>query len=255
MFSVSSGDSRKTIIEFTKGAAQTRNTLHQTAFSYLEPPSQRAKSRYMNMDILVDWGVKTRSFLDTLEAHLPTPSEREAIQPKLDWLVPFREELAEWNELLTLVETTESYVRTQGLFPDCDQELRRILRLSPHPTERTIRIRWSLIEQVLDASLKAQPGERLLGSSEVLESVFGKFKYMQHEHEKGSLTGMVLAIPAMVSQTTQEVVLHALETVPVHKVRTWIKKKFGKSALAKRKEAFSAPVNSEQKPDQFPLSA
>ena len=89
----------------------------------------------------------------------------------------------------------------------------------------------------------------------MLESVFGKFKYMQHEHEKGSLTGMVLAIPAMVAQTTQEVVLHALETVPVHKVRTWMKKKFGKSALAKRKEAFSAPVNSEQKPDQFPLSA
>ena len=34
-----------------------------------------------------------------------------------------------------------------------------------------------------------------------------------------------------------------------------IKEKFGKSALAKRKEAFSTPVNPEQKPDQFLLSA
>ena len=150
---------------------------------------------------------------------------------------------------------TETYVRTQGLFPQCDQELRPKLRLSPHPTERTIRIRWALIEHVLDASLKAQPGERLLGSSEVLESVFGKFKYMQHEHEKGSLTGMVLAIPAMVSQTTTDVVQRALETVPVQHVRTWMKEKFGKSALTQRKEAFSAAVHSEQKPDQLRRSA
>ena len=242
-------------VEFTKWATQTRSTWHQTPFFYLEPPNQRAKSRYMNMDILVDWGLRALSLLDTLEARIPTPSQRESIQQKLDWIVPFREELAEWNEILTLIETTETYVRTQGLFPECDRELRPKLRLSPHPTERTIRMRWSLIEYVLDESLKAQPGEQLLGSSEVIESVFGKFKYMQREHEKGSLTGMVLAIPAMVSQTTTDVVQRALETVPVQHVRTWMKEKFGKSALTKRKEAFSTPVHSEQKSDQLRRSA
>ena len=108
---------------------------------------------------------------------------------------------------------------------------------------------------MLDNSLKAKPGERLLGSSEVLESVFGKFKYMQAEQKKGSLTGMVLAIPAIVSKTTQDVVQRALETVPVDQVRTWVKEMFGKSLQARRKEAFSSPVKSEQKSDQFPLSA
>ena len=78
---------------------------------------------------------------------------------------------------------------------------------------------------------------------------------MQREHEKGSLTGMVLAIPAMVSQTTPEVVLRALEAVPVENVRTWMKETFGKSARVKRKEAFSIPANTEQKPDQLRLSA
>jgi len=108
---------------------------------------------------------------------------------------------------------------------------------------------------VLDESLKARPGECLLGSSEVIESVFGKFKYMQREHEKGSLTAMVLAIPAMVSQTTQDVVLRALEAVPTQNVRDWIKETFGKSARTQRKEAFSTPDNTEQKPDQLRCSA
>ena len=242
-------------VEFAKWASQTRSTWYQTPFFYLEPPNQRTKSRYMNMDILVDWGLRALSLLDTLPARVPNASQREAIQLKLDWIVPFREELAEWNEILSLVETTETYVRTQGLRPQGDQALRPLLRLSPHPTERTIRLRWALIEYVLDASLKAKPGERLLGSSEVLESVFGKFKYRQHEHEKGSLTGMVLAIPAMVAQTTPEVVRNALETIPVKQVRTWMKEKFGKSAWVKRKEAFSRPVCEEQKSDQFRRSA
>ena len=242
-------------VEFTKWASQTRSVLHQTPFSYLEPPNQRSKSRYLNMDILVDWGVKMLAFMDHLEEQLPDESEREVIQEKMDWIIPFRADLAEWKAILDLVEKTETYVRTQGLFQGCDQGLRSLLRLAPQPTERTIRMRWSLIEYVLDESLKAKPGEQLLGSSEVIESVFGKFKYMQREHEKGSLTGMVLAIPAMVSQTTQDVVLRALEAVPVQQVRTWIKETFGKSPQVKRKEAFSIRANTEQKPDQLRLSA
>ena len=242
-------------VEFTKWATHTRSVLHQTALSYLEPPNQRAKSRYMNMDILVQWGVKMLSFIDGIEAHINTPSEVLDIREKMDWIVPFRADLLEWQEILDLVEKTETFVRTKGLFQDCDQELRGLLRLSPKPTARTIRIRWSLIEYVLDASLKAKPGERLLGSSEVIESVFGKFKYMQREQVKGSLTGLVLAIPAMVSKTTQDVVMRALETVPVDQVRTWVKETFGKSAQTRRNEAFSVPVHPEQKPDQFPLSA
>ena len=242
-------------VEFTKWASQTRSALHQTPWSYLEPPNQRSKSRYMNMDILVDWGVKMLACMDRLEQQLPDPSERAVIQEKMDWIIQFRADLAEWKTVLDLVEKTETYVRTQGLFRQGDQALRPLLRLAPPSTQRTIRIRWSLIEYVLDESLKAQPGECLLGSSEVIESVFGKFKYMQREHEKGSLTAMVLAIPAMVSQTTQDVVLRALEAVPTQKVRTWMKETFGKSARVKRKEAFSIPANTEQKPDQFRLSA
>ena len=242
-------------VEFTKWASQTRSALHQTPFSHLEPPHQRSKSRYMNMDILVDWGVKMLTFMDHLPEKCPDESEREIIRKKLDWILQYRADLAEWKTILELVEKTETYVRTQGFSQGCDQQLRGLLRLCPPATERTIRMRWSLIEYVLDESLKARPGECLLGSSEVIESVFGKFKYMQREHEKGGLTGMVLAIPAMVSQTTQEVVACALETIPVQKVRTWMKETFGKSARVKRKEAFSTPADAEQKPDQLRLSA
>ena len=242
-------------LEFTQWASQTRSEVHQTELAYLEPPNQRSKSRYMNMETLVAWGKKGLAFLDGLPAAVRPPSEKAAIQHQLDWLVPFRDDLTEWQEIMGLVETTETFVRREGFFRGCDQNLRSLLRLSPSATERTFRIRWALIEYVLDTSLKAKPEERLVGSSEVIESVFGKFKQMQHEHEKGSLTGMVLAIPAMVAKTTQDVILLAMETVSVQDVRAWMKKMFGKSARARRKEAFSSLVRPEQKQDQLLLSA
>jgi hypothetical protein len=240
--------------EFTKGASQMRSQLHQTALSHLEPPNQRAKSRYMNMDILVEWGIKILSFLDSLAKPVKTELEIQAIQ-KLDWVFQWRKDLAEWHQILSLIQTTEAFVRTNGFFPRCDRPLREMLRLDSGATQRAFQIRWDLIQYVLDTSDKAKPGECLLGSSEVLESVFGKFKYMQDEHAKGSLTGMVLAIPALVSKTTEAVVQRAVETVPVHQVRDWIKEKFGKSAITKRREAFAGFKKAEQKPDQFLLSA
>lgn len=241
--------------EFTKWASQTKSQLHQTAHAYLAPPHQRSKSRYMNMEVLVDWGLKGLAFLDDIEVHVYSKAEQKAIEQQLDWLFQFREDLSEWHEIMSLIEKTETFVRTNGFFQGCDEKLRPLLRLSSTATARTFRIRWALIEYVLDTSLLARPEERLLGSSEVIESIFGKFKYMQREHQKGSLTGMVLAIPAMVSKTTQEVVQRAVETVPVQDVRAWMKKMFGKSMHTRRKKAFSKPICMEQISDQFLLSA
>jgi hypothetical protein len=242
-------------VEFTKWASETRGFLHQTPLSYLEPPNQRAKSRYMNMDILVQWGSKVLQFMDHLQQRGISDSDRAAITSKLGWIEQFRQDIAEWHVILELVEKTEDFVRTRGLFLGSDKQLRPILRTPPNATERTIRLRWQLIEYVLDESLKAQPGERLLGSSEVLESVFGKFKYLQGEHTRGPLTGFVLAIAAMVSTTTQQVVRQALETVSSRQVREWVREKFGKSPRLKRKEAFDHSTFMEQKQDRLLIPA
>ena len=126
--------------EFTGWANQMRSQLHQTALSHLRPPNQRAKSRYMNMDILVAWGLKILSFLDHLAKPVQTELEIQAIQ-KLDWIFQWRKDLEEWQQILSLVHKTEAFVRTNGFFPGCDRPLREILRLDLGATERAIRIR------------------------------------------------------------------------------------------------------------------
>jgi len=45
--------------EYASQSGQTKSAVQQTALACLTPPSHRSKARFMNVDGLVDWGVKT----------------------------------------------------------------------------------------------------------------------------------------------------------------------------------------------------
>jgi len=104
---------------------------------------------------------------------------------------------------------------------------------------------------VAEQSLKAKPGEQLLGSSEVIESVFGKLKRLEQDQARSGFTGLILSIGAMVSTTTKEVIQKALQTVPTKQILIWCKEKLGQSVQAKRRKALASCEKTEQKPDQF----
>ena len=116
---------------------------------------------------------------------------------------------------------------------------------------KALLFREQLVDFVTTESLKAKPNERLLGSSEIIESVLGKTKRLEQDQSKSGFTGLILATAAIVSHTTQEVVAKAMETVPTKKVIQWIKEKLGQSVQAKRKIACSTGYDSEQKLDQL----
>jgi hypothetical protein len=145
---------------------------------------------------------------------------------------------------------TGHVVRTQGGY----RGLHRVLKARLAPVARRSRakqMRAHLVTFVAEESLKAKPHERLLGSREVLESVFGKLKHLKQDQAKSGFTGLVLSLAAIVSSTTTEVVQKALETVPTKKGLVWCKQTLGQSVQAKRRQAFASHKKKEQKRDQF----
>ena len=141
-------------------------------------------------------------------------------------------------------------MRKQGLYRDSSLELRELLTILPH-RERTKKVRAQLLAFVAEESLKAKPNERLLGSSEVIESVFGKLKRLEQDQAKSGFTGLLLGVSATVSTTTGDVVQKALKTVPTKAVLAWCTGNIGQSVQSKRKEAFVSHDKTEQKRDQF----
>lgn len=235
---------------FTRLAAQSKRLVQQSALSCLAPPNQRAKARYMNIDVLVRWGKQLLDVMDHPERLCDLQIDRAMVDVKLGWIREFRTNLAEWQELLEVIEVSETLVRRQGVYRGVHRELKT--RLAPVTRcARSRAVGAHLVAFLAQESLKAKANECLLGSSEVIESVFGKFKHIERDQAKAGFTGLVLSVAAMVSTTTAEVVQQALSTVTTQKVLSWCKQTLGASVQGKRRKAFATHEKTEQKRDRL----
>jgi hypothetical protein len=235
---------------FTQLAAQSKLKVQQTSLAFLAPPRQCSKARYMNVDTLIRWGGDMLCALDD-PGHLSADeADLEVLQEKLGWVDDFRSRLQEWGELMQVIDIAEHVVRTRGLYRGVHREVKDLLAPVAH-IPRAKRVSTELVAFIAEESFKARPHERLVGSSEVLESVFGKLKRLEQDQSKGGFTGLILSIAAMVSTTTGEVIAKALQTVPTKQVLAWCKKNLGQSVQSKRRKAFTRPQKTEQKRDQL----
>ena len=235
---------------FTQLANQTKHRVQQTALAALAPPNQKTKARYLNVDVLVTWGQKMLTFLAAPQAAREPTFDRELVQEKLGWVTGFRSQLEEWGELFAIIAAAESFVRHHGLYREVHLELEQQLLPLPAQTERTQRVRRELVAFVAEQEAEAHPGERLLGSSEVIESVLGKLKRLEQDQSKSGFTGLLLGLSALVSTTTPAVIQKALETVPTKQVGAWCQETLGQTVQAKRRQAFASLGKAEQKWDQ-----
>ncbi|MDM8542964.1 hypothetical protein QUF90_17965 [Desulfococcaceae bacterium HSG9] len=164
----------------------------------------------------------------------------EHIDEKPGRITEFREPLKEWCEVMQVVGITERFVREQGIGGDCHIVLENLPDMDVK-TEKALSVRQELTEFVVTESLKVNTDERLSGSSEIIESVFGKFKFFEKDQAKSGVTGLLLSIGALVSETSDHLVQKAMETVRTGDVSKWCKKMIGQTVQSKRKEAFNPP--------------
>jgi len=235
---------------FLHYATQLRNELQQTPQAALIPPNQRSQARYMNLEPLLRWGRQLIAWWEHPEPLADYGLDPEDMRARLWGLHSWKADLDEWETLWHLAQTTVQVVRYQGYYRGVEQILEPRLSV-PYSTERTQRMRRQLLEGVAHEGQKAHLDERLVGSSEVIESVFGKLKELEGPYAGRGFTGLILSAAAMVSTTTEEVIRNALETVPTKQVRHWLAEKLGNSFQAQRQALFKSIPKTEQKPDQL----
>jgi hypothetical protein len=215
-----------------------------TPLACLLPPQQRGKARYMSIDVLVDWAEKSLTLLDRPNMLAQVRLDVAVVEEKLGWLREYGPHVRRWREMLNVMETTEHYVRHEGIHRKAAEELAALL---PKPrSEPAHSLRERLLEFVQEEARQTREEERLLGSSEVLESIIGKFKCVAGERGQHGLTGMVLSIGALVGHVTVEAVQAALTEVPNRDVWTWCQTHLGPTLQSLRRRITLA-LDTEQK--------
>jgi hypothetical protein len=219
-----------------------------TPLACLLPPQLRGKARYMSVDVLVEWAEKSLRLLTRPALVAELGLDAAAVQEKLGWLRRFARPVRCWREMLQVIETSEHYVRHQGVHRQAAEELAALL--PPPRSTRARKLRQRLLEFLREQAGQVAEGERLLGSSEVLESIIGKFKHLAGERGHHGLTGMVLSIGALVGNTTVAAVQAALSEVTNHELSNWCQLHLGPT-LQSLRHRMTLLLSREQK--QKPL--
>jgi hypothetical protein len=220
--------------------ANTCNTkIRQTVCAFLMPPELKNKSRWMNLEPLVEWSNRVQTFPDNpcdgLKKAEITVSP-ETIQEMMDWLRKHEESIVQWSIMMEAAGMILKFVRLNGYHQTGPADLEVLL------SQFTTGPARGMIDEVLNfvRVQSSRVGEdRLPGSTEVLESLIGKGKQLTGSTKNG-YTKSILGIAASVIEITSETVQTALQSIKVKDVKAWIKDKIGLSLQARKQRAIPA---------------
>lgn len=218
-----------------------RQQLQQTELAFLSPPTQRSQCRYFNIERLTDWGLKLLNCsYDTLVKLVKNgdPSLiNKKIVDKLGWLVDYQSELIRWHQMTVLTRTIETQLKKLGInqhsltyfkeneFTFIDNELSNFHE--------------HICDYIITQSSHIKDEFTFLATSDVIESLFGKYKYFSGRCPFKEMGQMLLTICLSTMNLTTNKVKNALETVSFGDVEVWLAEVFDKSMLSKRKTLFS----------------
>ncbi|EHJ09609.1 hypothetical protein CWATWH0003_5616 [Crocosphaera watsonii WH 0003] len=79
----------------------------------------------------------------------------------------------------------------------------------------------------------------LLPTTDVLESLFGRYKYFSQRSPLKELRSLLLTIPLSTVNFTNQYITDALTTIRADDLSQWVHHTFGQSMLSKRQAFFS----------------
>ena len=230
--------------ELQQRIGQTRCAIQQTEMAFLVPPAPKPKARFMNLAPTLQW---TENVLAVLRQPPTVVSEQvspERLEEKLGWLREFEAEVAEWAEWQQVVNVTVEFVNRQGIYRGVAKQLRTKLR--PHREYASSRcLARELVAFVAKQARRARPGERFPGSTEVLESCFGRFKQLEKQQARGGFTSLVLGFGALLAETTTQAVAQAMRLSPTKAVVAWCNDNLGTTLFGLRRQAFAASATKD----------
>ncbi len=218
-------------ISYTKKSAHLRGSVPLSKLAYILPPAQRVHSRYMNLKPIVDWG---NSIIRLLESAKELKLERE----KLGFVSDYKIFLDEIDKIITLSIKIQKIIKNKGL-SEKTINLCGDLFDKKQNNKKTIRFKEQImgylketlsIEQTIKSS-------KLICTSDILESCFGKYKNMISANKSLGITDLCLTISAITSDyRNEQEIFNALENVRTKKVAQWKNQNIGKTLLARRRE-------------------
>ena len=162
---------------------------------------------------------------------------RKKFTQKLGWLQDYQSEIEFYSQLIELVNLVQKQLKQQGLNHKSKtnfyQNTKNMLL-----TARAQRFKARIESYLTYEQNQIPDGQTLLATSDIIESIFGKYKLFSKARPLKEVGKILLIIPVFTASITSDLVKRAMEEVRTVDVEEWGLKMFGQSMLSKRRAVF-----------------
>jgi len=193
---------------FTACTNQGAKRLRQTEFAFLTPPKLRSKGRFQSIRKLGQWAEKMLDVLSgksgTTQSDLVTKL-RQAL-PGFRQLSAFIEQFARATKVVSAVM---KILKTKGLDQASYEQCYQLAQTLPRNSKVKKRLRAWLQQHIeIQKQVTSLP---LLVSSDIIESLFGRFKHIIARSPQADMNRTTLLIPALCGAIDEMAITQALQ--------------------------------------------
>jgi len=164
----------------------------------------------------------------------------------LGWLEQYRPLLRdECVPLVRMTYSAEKQVKHAGLHGASAAEWRASQPPLARSQTRARKFRASLLRYLREEGGRRPRTEALLGTMDVLESLFGKYKRYTERSPVKELNSAILTLPVATEPITRELVDKAIVSTPIKSLTRWVRTTFDRTSLALQRLVYASPPGTE----------
>lgn len=217
---------------YIKLMSQAKAKYNMTKFAYLLPPTQRTIARFINLSSWVKWSSNMLS-----NYHSMNEEEKDVFS-----FIPANSSLIdELNEVVKCIEEIEYTCKQKGLSEKSIYECQRVMKMSLFKGN----VRMIKLGEKINTFLKEEA--KLLSeelpvhnnSSDIIESLFGKYKERKSPNKLYGVTSQVLFIPLYTRLLNPKTANDfnfktVLEDMKMDQIKDWSNKNLTPNLMTKR---------------------
>jgi len=217
--------------DFVSNISYTKKSLVHTILAFMAPGKPKEKARWLNLENYLVWA---QSALQQAKEEM-NKIEQDKFNEKVLWIKNYTKDIKEWSNMLMMLNILKNEVKVNGLsscsLGNVDEQLNKSkIKINSIVLQET----YTEITKYLNEEISGLRGV-FLGCTDIIESVFGKYKNFSAKSPMKEIGKSILTIPVFTSEITPEIIKTAMEETQAKDVDEWLKENLGKSLFSKRK--------------------
>jgi hypothetical protein len=219
--------------------------LRQTMLAFLLPPKLRTKGRFQGVACLTKWAKKVLPIFSSL-GRARKGSTLDKLRTAFPDFIQLKRFITRFSLAADVTSQMMKVLKTQGLTPQTHDECRQLLaQLPKHSKTRQRLEKWLDTHNAISERPDDEPTMAILVSSDIIESLFGRFKYFLERGPRSGITRSVLLIPGMCGIRNDIEVAQTRELIRHRDLQEWDQINLP-STIAKDRRQFFQGNNSEK---------